>query len=146
MRDHRIQSRPLLPGAVALLRSAHLPTSDLTAAHMKQFFYSGSDAQPDGMIGLELCGTQVLLRSLVVAPALRSTGLGSALLRHAESHVRDLGMRSIYLLTTTAEPFFRRRGYELADRAEAPAAIRATREFADICPASSAFMVKHFGP
>jgi N-acetylglutamate synthase-like GNAT family acetyltransferase len=49
----------------------------------------------------------------------------------------------MYLLTTTAAGFFERRGYVAAARESAPAEIRATREFADICPASSAFMVKH---
>jgi amino-acid N-acetyltransferase len=145
MNSHLIQSPPSLRGAVALLRSAGLPVSDLTEAHLSNFHYSGSVAEPDGIIGLELYGTHALLRSLVVAAAVRSTGLGSALLHHAESHARRAGVQSIYLLTTTAESFFSRRGYVLTQREDAPASIRATREFADICPASSAFMVKHFG-
>jgi amino-acid N-acetyltransferase len=145
MNSHLIQSPPSLRGAVALLRSAGLPVSDLTEAHLSNFHYSGSVAEPDGIIGLELYGTHALLRSLVVAAAVRSTGLGSALLQHAESHARRAGVQSIYLLTTTAELFFSRRGYVLTQREDAPASIRATREFADICPTSSAFMVKHFG-
>jgi amino-acid N-acetyltransferase len=145
MKNHLIQSPPSLRGAVALLRSAGLPVADLTAAHLNSFYYSGSVAEPDGIIGLELYGEQALLRSLVVAAAVRSTGLGSALLGHAESHARRAGVQSIYLLTTTAESFFSRRGYVLTRRDDAPATIRATREFADICPASSAFMVKHLG-
>ena len=47
-----------------------------------------------------------------------------------------------YLLTTTAEDFFARRGYVRIARDEAPETIRATREFADICPAGSAIMRK----
>ena len=42
----------------------------------------------------------------------------------------------------TAESFFARHGYASADRDDAPPAIRATREFSGICPASSAFMRK----
>jgi N-acetylglutamate synthase-like GNAT family acetyltransferase len=144
MNSHIIESPPSLRGAIALLRSAGLPVSDLTAAHLSNFYYSGSVAEPDGIIGLELYGTQALLRSLVVAVSMRSTGLGSALLHHAESHARRAGMQSIYLLTTTAELFFSRRGYVLTHRDDAPGSIRGTREFADICPASSAFMVKYF--
>ena len=145
MVDHVIKSNPSLAGAVALLQGAGLPVSDLTAAHLSHFFYSGSAADPDGLVGLELYDTEALLRSLVVAPALRSAGLGGALLDHAESYARAAGVRSIFLLTTTAESFFSTRGYVLADRASAPAPIRATREFASICPASSAFMMKHLG-
>jgi amino-acid N-acetyltransferase len=33
-------------------------------------------------------------------------------------------------------------GYRRVDRAEAPPSIQSTREFAGLCPASSAFMVK----
>ena len=47
-----------------------------------------------------------------------------------------------YLLTTTAEDFFARRGYVRIARDEAPETIRAAREFADIYPAGSAIMRK----
>jgi N-acetylglutamate synthase-like GNAT family acetyltransferase len=83
-----------------------------------------------------------LLRSLVVRADARGTGLGSALVAHAESHARSEGISTLYLLTTTAERFFAARGYVAAERAAAPATIRDTREFADICPISSAFMQK----
>jgi hypothetical protein len=43
---------------------------------------------------------------------------------------------------TSAEEFFRGLGYASADRANAPEEIRATHEFASICPAGSAFMFK----
>jgi amino-acid N-acetyltransferase len=109
---------------------------------MEHFFYSGAPSQPTGLVGVELCGQDALLRSLVVAPGSRGTGLGGALAEQAERYARAAGMRSIFLLTTTAEQFFAHRGYARATRESAPAAIRTTREFADICPASSAFMVK----
>jgi amino-acid N-acetyltransferase len=89
---------------------------------------------------LELFGDVALLRSLVVAASARGQGAGSALLLQAEAHARAHGVRTLYLLTTTAEEFFARRGYTRASRETAPAAIRSTREFAGICPASSAFM------
>ena len=142
MPNEAIRSRPTLRSAVALLESAALPASDLTELHMEHFFFAGSDTAPTGLVGVELCGSEVLLRSLVVTPASRSDGLGGALLSHAESHARALGAGSIFLLTTTAQAFFRQRGYERTERESAPASIRNTREFAHICPASAAFMVK----
>lgn len=141
-----IRSSPSLAGAVALLQKASLPVADLGEAHLDHFFYCGSAAEPDGLIGLELYEQHALLRSLVVAPTSQSRGMGGVLLQHAESYARAAGVQSIFLLTTTAESFFRQRGYVTTDRANAPAPIRATREFADICPASSAFMVKRLGP
>ena len=137
-----IGQRPSLQAATSLLTSADLPVADLSDAHMANFFYCGSAQAPIGLVGLELHGPSALLRSLVVAPGNRSAGLGSALVKRAEAHARERGADAIYLLTTTAEAFFRRHGYETADRRNAPAEIKVTREFADICPASSAFLSK----
>jgi amino-acid N-acetyltransferase len=140
--DLAISPRPPLQTVTRLLAAADLPTEDLTAAHCEDFFFAGSAADPAGLVGLELFGDVALLRSLVVAPARRGAGAGTQLLRHAEEQARDRGVRDLYLLTTTAEAFFSRHGYQRAARESAPAAIRSTREFAGICPASSAFMFR----
>ena len=137
-----IRRSPSRSAATSLLDAAALPTLDLTDAHMEHFFYSGPAHAPTGLVGLELFESQALLRSLVVSGAARSRGLGSALLAQAEEHARTAGVREIYLLTTTAEEFFKRRGFSTAAREDAPPAIRQSREFAGLCPASSAFMIK----
>jgi amino-acid N-acetyltransferase len=133
---------PSLASAVALLSGARLPAEDLTAAHCEHFFYSGPAQQPTGLVGLELFGDVALLRSLVVGEQWRGKGAGTALLEHAERHARDHGVRELYLLTTTAEKFFEKHGFERTARDAAPRAIAGTREFAGICPASAAFMVR----
>jgi amino-acid N-acetyltransferase len=125
-----------------LLENAKLPTADLTEQHCEHFFYWGPAAAPSGLVGLELLGDVALLRSLVVSPDARSSGMGTALVQFAENYARAQGARAVYLLTATAEAFFARRGYAAAARDLAPPAIRATREFAGICPASSAFLSK----
>lgn len=141
--DVDIAAGPTRCGAMRLLESAGLPTSDLDGAQLRHFFFIGTAADPIGLVGLELCGEHALLRSLVVAPSGRTGGAGTALVGHAEAHARSQGVRDVYLLTTTAEDFFRRRGYVRIGREAAPEPIRSTREFADICPTSSALMVKH---
>jgi amino-acid N-acetyltransferase len=142
MASHPIHQHPSRRAAVALLEAAGLPVADLTDAHMRHFFYCGPTSALTGLVGVEFRGEDALLRSLAVLPDRRSTGLGAALVDHAEGHARSRGARSLFLLTTTAEEYFRRRGYRSISRDEAPSEIRSTREFADICPASSAFMVK----
>ena len=134
---------PTRSGAERLLAAAGLPTSDLADAKLENFFHTGPASAPSGLVGLELYGEAALLRSLVVAPSSRAGGAGTALLDHAELHARSRGVRSLFLLTTTAEEFFGQRGYARVARESAPESIRSTREFADICPASSALMVKH---
>lgn len=138
-----IARRPDRAAAIALLEGANLPTTDLTDEHLEQFFFLGPRAAPFGLIGLELCGRHALLRSLVVAPDNRAAGSGSTLVAHAEEYARTRGVALIYLLTTTAEDFFLRRGYGRIERSEAPDSIRSTREFSGICPTTSIFMVKH---
>jgi amino-acid N-acetyltransferase len=137
-----IRARPELIAVKQLLASADLPTADLQPEHLQHFFACGSEDSPRAVVGLQIFGGAALLRSLAVAPASRSAGLGSSLVRHAEAHARFNGVQSLFLLTTTAEAFFARLGYVRAERSAAPAAIAATAEFASLCPASSAFMMK----
>lgn len=142
MPDLEVHAGPSRLAAIELLESAGLPSSDLSDAHMRHFFYAGPIDEPLGIVGIEPCGPDALLRSLVVRADARGSGLGGALVAHAESHARSEGISTLYLLTATAEHFFAARGYIAAERAAAPATIRGTREFADICPVSSAFMQK----
>ena len=137
-----IRGRPPRSTAVALLQAQGLPVSDITDEHLEHFFFIGSAGSPTGLVGLEIYGTDALLRSLVVGDNARRKGLGSELVQHAEQYAASKSVRSIYLLTTTAEAFFKRLGYERIDRSQAPPSIERTREFASLCPASSAFMVK----
>ncbi|HEY0685701.1 MAG TPA: arsenic resistance N-acetyltransferase ArsN2 [Steroidobacter sp.] len=138
-----VHSVPTRGAVVALLESAHLPASDLTDAHMEHFFYIGSAESPDAIVGVELHGSDALLRSLVVSPERRSQGLGRKLVEHAEAHACEHGAVTMYLLTTTAERFFLSNGYVATPRDSAPPDIRSSREFASLCPASSAFLSKH---
>ncbi len=141
-RNVQIHARPAREAAMRVLQAAALPVEDLTDRHMAHFYFAGPATTPTGLVGVELCGEGALLRSLVVDPTLRGTGLGRLLVEQAEAHARAHGASSMFLLTTTAESFFRHLGYTSADRTSAPAEIRATREFALICPASSAFLTK----
>ena len=131
-----------LPAIRALLAAAGLPVADLPAAHHDDFW--GCRESPDliGVIGLETYGAVALLRSLAVAPNWQGRGLGAALLAHAERAARLRGVSALYLLTTTAEAFFARRGYVRIPREAAPPALHRTAEFAALCPASAACLRK----
>lgn len=142
MDAHPISACPPLAAATALLTAAELPAADLSEQQIANFFFCGPPDALTGLVGLELHGSLALLRSLVVSPAARRAGMGTALLARAEDHARAHGVRRLYLLTATARLFFERRGYQLTAREQCPDAIRATAEFARLCPASAAVLLK----
>lgn len=122
---------------IATLRGAGLPEPGAG-----RYFRADHYGAVIGYVGLEGEGRDLLLRSLVVLADQKARGLGSRVLAAAETAAGDLGAARLHLLTTTAERFFTRRGFVVADRASAPPAIRRTREFADVCPASVAYLTK----
>ena len=123
----------------ALLRDSELPTDDLDAAPV-EFLVAFDEDGLAGVGGLEPHGDCGLLRSLAVRPALRGSGLGSALLRALETMARERGLRELVLLTLTAAPFFARHGYVALARGDAPRAVQDSAEFRSLCPASATCM------
>jgi amino-acid N-acetyltransferase len=126
----------------ALLIEAQLPIADLASSRSLNLLGLRGGGRLVGVVGVEVYGGVGLLRSLAVEQAHRNSGLGSSLVSNAETWAAKQGIKTLYLLTTTAAQFFAKRGYEAVPRSEAPAAIAATAQFSDLCPASSAFMRK----
>jgi amino-acid N-acetyltransferase len=93
-----------------------------------------------GVAGLEVCRDNALLRSVAVAPAWRSHGVGRALVARVIEDASARGVRELYLLTTTAERYFPAFGFQATPRETAPDDIRATGEFQGACPASATVM------
>jgi len=143
MTDAVVTLRPLEgddPDRVeALLEANGLPHEDIRAKP-ECFFLADADGDVVGAGGLEVYGSDSLLRSVVVTEPYRGRGYGGALCDALETRARERGVGSLYLLTTTAAGFFRRRGYEAIDREAVPPAVRRTTEFADLCPDSATCM------
>ena len=124
-----------------LLAENDLPSADVRTSPAR--FYVGYDGDDRvGIGGLERYGPDGLLRSVVVERSARGNGYGTALCDALERRARAEGVERLYLLTTTAAAFFAARGYEELERSDAPAAIRETSEFDELCPASAACMRK----
>jgi amino-acid N-acetyltransferase len=131
-----------LPDVVRLLRDAGLPHADLTPEHLAHFLVLRAGDAIVGVVGMEVRDDAGLLRSLAVAADQRGGGGAARLVDALEGQARDSGIRTLYLLTTTAEGFFARRGYVSTDREAVPHAILATEEFRSICPSTAACMSK----
>ena len=95
-----------------------------------------------GVVAIEVCGEHALLRSVAVHPSWRKRQVGHALVRRMEVEAAELGIRALYLLTTTAEQFFPKLGFARIERSAVPEEIAATHEFQAMCPASAVVMLK----
>lgn len=139
-----------LPYVRALLERNGLPAADLGSTPAR--FYVGyrtdeerddaEAADPVGIGGIERCGSDGLLRSVVVEQSERGAGVGTALCDALEEGAGARGVGALYLLTTTAADFFAGRGYAEIERTAAPPAIRGTTEFAELCPETATVMRK----
>ena len=124
---------------IRLLRAAALPTDGVPAT-LHDFYVAEAHGRIVGAIGLELYDGSALLRSAVVDADARGAGIGEALVRRVLDHARTRGIRDVYLLTTTAERYFPRFGFQRIDRQEVPAGVQASVEFQHACPASAVAM------
>jgi amino-acid N-acetyltransferase len=145
-----------LPRIERLLAENGLPHADLATSPVRLFVGyegerdAGDGRGPDGdgfvgVGGLEVYGTDALLRSVVVPEEHRGRGRGAALYRAIESRAREEGVERLYLLTATAEDFFSRQGFEVVGREDAPGAIRDTAEFRELCSDAATCMRKAIG-
>lgn len=128
-----------LPAVHDLLRAAELPL-DGVPADLVDFLVATQATAVVGAIGLERYGRVALLRSAVVHPTLRGTGVGEALVTALLEHARRTGVEDLTLLTTTAAEWFPRFGFTRTTRDEVPDALHASEEFRGACPASAVVM------
>ncbi len=75
-------------------------------------------------------------------PVHQGRGIGIALTDAALNLAQARGVGDVFLLTTTAERFFPRFGFERITREEVPPSVRASIEFASACPESAVVMRK----
>src|SRR5215470_15043098 len=132
-------------GVKAALVKAALPTDDVDDPRVLLWRFETLDAIPVGFGGLEVFGSDALLRSLVTLPPLRQTGMGAAMVAVLEIEARALKCRAVYLLTTSDTNFFARLGYAACARDDVPAEVRTSRQFAALCPPTAKAMVKRIG-
>lgn len=127
-----------------LLEAHDLPTADVRDP-TPSFVVGRADGDVVAAGGLETYGDAGLLRSVVVADRHRGRGYGAAVCDALEARAREAGVRTLYLLTTTAADYFRARGYETVERDAVPPRVRETSQFTELCPASATCMRTDLG-
>jgi amino-acid N-acetyltransferase len=122
-----------------LLLESALPI-DGVDDHWRTFLVARDGEAMVGCGGAEAYHTAVLIRSIAVQPAHRNSGLGRRIVRQLLDRLSSRGLRDFYLLTTTAEAYFKKRGFRTIDRDEVHPSILASKEFQGACPTSAVVM------
>ena len=133
-------SEPDLDIVEALLEREHLLLDGLRRADAVLVARAGDRIV--GSAALEFYKDGALLRSVAVDAEHRGGGVGGDLTRAALEEAMRRRMPAVYLLTTTAERFFPRFGFEIVDRADVPATVQTSVEFTHACCASAVVMRK----
>jgi amino-acid N-acetyltransferase len=126
---------------LGLLRQNHLPIDGLTE-HLATTFVARQDERVTACASLEVYPDGALLRSVAVSAALQGRGLGQALTAAALRLAEELNLPAVYLLTTTAEGFFPKFGFERIERQAVPQSVQTSIEFTSACPSSATVMRK----
>ena len=90
--------------------------------------------------GLEPAASYALLRSVAVRESDRGRGLAQRITEHLLRRAERERRTAVYLLTETAADYFARLGFQAIERSDVPQAIRRTRQFDSLCPASATCM------
>jgi amino-acid N-acetyltransferase len=130
-----------LQAILDLLERCELPTVGL-ADHLADTLVARMADRVVGSVALEVYADGALLRSVAVDQSVRGTGIGVRLTEAALKRARNRGIAAVYLLTTTAQHFFPRFGFEEIARDDVPLTIHASAEFESACPATATVMRK----
>lgn len=126
-----------------MLAANKLPVDDIS--DNTELFMLTRKGKLIGTGGLEMLGDVALIRSVSTDDNLRGNGLGKYVVDELEQAAIRAGVQTLYLVTTTAERFFAKLGYSLADRATLPDVVKQQRQLKDVCPVSAIVMWKSLG-
>ncbi|MGQ8336756.1 arsenic resistance N-acetyltransferase ArsN2 [Sunxiuqinia sp. A32] len=130
-----------IPKIKNLLSESNLPTEDLD--HAPILFYGIKHDESLLAVGaLETYGKNAIIRSFAVKNDQQNTGLGKLVISFLENKAKELGTEKLFLLTTTAESYFRKLNYLPTNRKTCPPEIQESSEFSNLCPAPASCLSK----
>lgn len=128
-------------GIVKLLQGEKLPTQDLIPGRT-QFLVIELDKKIVGVAGIEIYSNLGLLRSVAIDKNYRNRLLATMLIDDLLLYAAEQGITALYLITTSAEHYFSKKGFVVVDRDIVPGAIKSSSEFSTMCPSTATVMVK----
>jgi N-acetylglutamate synthase-like GNAT family acetyltransferase len=122
-----------------LLAAAALPIAG-AREHLDSFVIATRGGPIVGSAAVEQYDTAGLLRSVAVAESERGRGTGAQLVERCIADATSAKLSTLVLLTTTADRYFPRFGFETVERDAVPDGVRSSVEFREACPASAIVM------
>jgi N-acetylglutamate synthase-like GNAT family acetyltransferase len=110
------------------LAIADLTLSGLDDPRVHLWIQVDADGRVEASTGFELSGSHALIRSVAVAPSLRGKGLGSQLAAFALDRALEVGAERAWLFSRRSGPFWRKLGFEPANRDELVSALGSTHQ------------------
>jgi amino-acid N-acetyltransferase len=140
-----IRVREALPADNAsirdMLEACGLPAPAMAPEPASGYAVAESGDRLVGVAGVEIHGSHGLLRSVAILPAWRGLSVGRRLVRDRLAWARASGLADVFLLTTDAAGYFERLGFKRVGRDRVPPEVRASEEFARLCPSSATAMM-----
>jgi amino-acid N-acetyltransferase len=134
-----------LDGIKRLLVGSLLPSRDV-GGESQRFIVACEGGRLIGCAGLQVAGQDGLVRSMAVHWTRRNAGLGSRLHRRLLFEAVLADVRTLYVVTTTAEDFFAGHGFRKIAAHEVPPGLRASEEFTAFVPGGSTVMSRPVSP
>jgi amino-acid N-acetyltransferase len=124
------------------LLTAHALPLDGLRDYVETTIVARAGGRITGCAALEMYDAGALLRSVAVAPEVKGQGVGRQLTGAIIDLARERGVPALYLLTTTADGYFPKFGFERITRDDVPDSVKASVEFTSACPSSAVVMRK----
>ena len=128
-----------MASVLELLARAELPRAGV-GDETQNFWVAHVEGRTVGTVGLEIYDGVGLLRSLAVESDFQTKGVGRRLVDRALQAARDRAVTEVCLLTTTADGYFQRFGFEKVSRRDLDPRLGASEELKGACPESAICM------
>ena len=122
----------------SLLSGFMLPLDGLE--NTKMWVLQDDNGNVVGTAGLEVWGKNGLLRSVAVKENLQDRGRGTCLVNHVIGEAKKNNIDDLFLLTQTAQTFFRKIGFRKINSSHVTGSIKDSAEFKGACPKTATLM------
>lgn len=121
------------------LKECLLPANDLEK-YLGHFVVAEKDTEILGCAGLEPYRPYALFRSLAVKEDCRGAGIAGLLVSALIEYARTLEIKRAFVLTTTAESYLLKKGFQPMKNETAPDEVKRSGQFQGVCPAGAVLL------